>query len=198
MLLATKVIAAGDWNGQAVDTVVLNFDDRRRRRVTMQGTGGTSFLLDLLDTLALRTGDGIELEDGRMVEVIAAPERLAEIKPKDAVHALRLAWHLGNSHLPVQIAAGKLRFRPEPAIMAAMQALGGEIRMIEAAFDPEGGVYLAPSGHAGCCGHHDHAHHDHAHHDHAHHDHAHHDHAHHEGHGCGCDHRPAPGRAPPA
>lgn len=218
MLRATKVIAAGDWKGEAADTVVLEFDDRHRRRVTMEGVGGLSFLLDLIEAVALRTGDGIALEDGRIVEVVGAPERLTEIKPKDAEHALRLAWHLGNRHLPVQIASGKLRIRHDHVIEDMVKGLGGEIRAIEAPFDPEGGAYLQAAhkhehthDHAGCCGghhHHDHGH-DHKHaHDHAHdhagccgHDHGHkheHDHApagehahkheHKHGEGCGCGH----------
>lgn len=216
MLRATKVIAAGDWKGEAADTVVLEFDDRHRRRVTMEGVGGTSFLLDLIEAVALRTGDGIALEDGRIVEVVGAPERLTEIKPKDAEHALRLAWHLGNRHLPVQIGAGKLRIRHDHVIEDMVKGLGGEVRAIEAPFDPEGGAYLQAThkhehthDHAGCCGghhHHDHAHdhghvhkHDHDHagccgHDHGHkHEHKHaraeeHKHEHKHGEGCGCGH----------
>lgn len=183
MLRATRVIAAGDWKGEPADTVVLDFDDRHRRRVTMQGVGGLSFLLDLIEAVALRTGDAIALEDGRIVEVVGAPETLTEIKPKDAEHALRLAWHLGNRHLPVQIASGKLRIRHDHVIEEMVQGLGGEIRAIQAPFDPEGGAYLQAAhkhehhAHGGCCGH-DHGHlHDHGHHDHKHaHDHAH-DHA---------------------
>lgn len=195
MLRATKVIAAGDWKGIAVDTVVLDFDDRHRRRVTMQGVGGVSFLLDLLETVALRTGDAVELEDGRLVEVVGAPETLSEIKAESPEHALRLAWHLGNRHLPVQIAGGKLRIRHDHVIEEMVKGLGGAVRAIQAPFDPEGGAYLQASHthehhhHDGCCGH-DHAHHDHKH-EHKHgesccgHDHSH-DHKHEHKHGDGC------------
>jgi urease accessory protein len=197
MLRATKVIAAGDWKGQAVDTVVLDFDDRHRRRVTMQGVGGTSFLLDLLDTVALRTGDAVELEDGRLVEVVGAPENLSEIKAESPEHALRLAWHLGNRHLPVQIAGGKLRIRHDHVIEEMVKGLGGAVRAIQAPFDPEGGAYLQAAHkhehhhHDGCCGH-DHGHKHEHNHKHEHgascgHDHSHdHGHKHEHKHGEGC------------
>lgn len=210
MLRATEVIAKGDWKGDPADTVVLDFDDRHRRRVMMQGSNGTHFLLDLAEAVALRSGDAVRLEDGRLVEIVGAAEPLAEIRAGNPEHLLRLAWHLGNRHLAVQIANGRLRIRRDHVIEAMVEGLGGTVRPVEAAFDPEGGAYLQAShahhdhahhdhdhdhghGHDGCCGH-DHAQdhhrkHDH-HHGHAdHHGHAvHHEHAHGESCGCGHDH----------
>jgi urease accessory protein len=111
MIRAETVIAKGDWAGLPADTVVLDYDDRHRRRIAMEGVGGLGFLLDLPEAMALRSGDAIRLADGRLVEVVGAPEPLAEIRADNAEHLLRLAWHLGNRHLPVQIANGKLRIR---------------------------------------------------------------------------------------
>ncbi|WP_284176777.1 urease accessory protein UreE [Rhabdaerophilum sp. SD176] len=186
MIRAETVIARGDWTGTPADTVVLDYDDRHRRRITMEGVGGLSFLLDLPEAIALRSGDAIRLADGRLVEVVGAPEPLAEIRAENAEHLLRLAWHLGNRHLPVQIANGKLRIRRDHVIEAMVEGLGGKVRSIEAAFDPEGGAYLQANR-----AHHDHGHHGHGHH---HHDHGHQDHGHDHGHthahgeGCGCGH----------
>jgi len=190
MIRATEVIARGDWRGDPADTVVLDFDDRHRRRLAMEGVGGLNFLLDLPEAVALRTGDALKLEDGRLVEILGASEPLAEIRAESPEHLLRLAWHLGNRHLPVQVAGQKLRIRRDHVIEAMVQGLGGQVRAVEAAFDPEGGAY-AQAMHAHHHGH-DH-HHDHGphHHDHHHHDHSHahaHDHAHGEGCGCGHDH----------
>jgi len=166
MLRATEVIAKGDWRGEAVDTVVLDFDDRHRRRISMQGIGGLAFLLDLAETTALRSGDGLKLEDGRIIEVLGASEPLIEIRAQSPEQLLRLAWHLGNRHLAVQVAEGRLRIRRDHVIEAMVLGLGGTLRPIEAAFDPEGGAY-AEAKHAH---NHDHGHkHGHAHHDHAHH-----------------------------
>lgn len=175
MIRAETVIAKGDWTGTPADTVVLDYDDRHRRRIAMEGVGGLGFLLDLPEAIALRSGDAIRLDDGRLVEVVGAPEPLVEIRAEGADHLLRLAWHLGNRHLPVQIANGRLRIRRDHVIEAMIEGLGGKLRPIEAAFDPEGGAYLQ-----GSHSHHDHAHHDHGHHGHAHHGHDHHGHAHHD------------------
>jgi urease accessory protein len=188
MIRATEVIAKGDWQGDPADSVVLDFDDRHRRRISMDTVGGLSFLLDLPDAIALRSGDAARLEDGRLIEIIGAAEALAEIRADGPDHLLRLAWHLGNRHLPVQIVAGRLRIRRDHVIEAMVEGLGGKVRPVEAAFDPEGGAYLQAHH-----DHHDHKHHahDHGHHDHAH-DHAHsphkHEHAHGESCGCGHDH----------
>jgi urease accessory protein len=87
----------------------------------------------------------------------------------------RLAWHLGDRHVPVQIMERKLRLKRDESIEALLQSLGAKVVAIEAPFEPEGGAYeVAAGGHH----HHDHDHHhghDHHHHDH---DHHHHDHKH--------------------
>lgn len=165
---ATGVKAAGSWRERAADSVVLDFDDRHRRRMAMRGTRGLSFLLDLPEALALRGGDALVLEDGRLIEVVAAPEPLLEIRCNDPQHLVRVAWHLGNRHLPTQIMGRSLRIRRDHVIADMAKGLGARVIEIEAPFDPEGGAY-AGGGH----GHHDHEHghghgHDHHHHDHAH------------------------------
>src|SRR5689334_24790773 len=185
MIRATQVLGQHRWTQAAADTVVLDFDDRHRRRMAMTGTRGLEFLLDLENAIALRGGDALVLEDGRLIEVVAAAEPLLEIRGTDPLHLVRVAWHLGNRHLPTQIMPKGLRIRRDHVIEAMVKGLGARIIEIEAPFDPEGGAYAEPAhdhhGHE----HDDHAGHDHAHgaHDHAHHDHghAHHDHdAHHE------------------
>src|SRR6202521_2525303 len=103
MIRATQVKGQHRWTQAAADTVVLDFDDRHRRRMAMTGTRGLEFLLDLENAVALRGGDALVLEDGRLVEVVAAPEPLAEIRGSDPQHLVRLAWHLGNRPLPTQI-----------------------------------------------------------------------------------------------
>ncbi|MBB1091453.1 urease accessory protein UreE [Rhodopseudomonas palustris] len=175
MIRAGKVHGRYHWKEPAADTVVLDFDDRHRRRMAMTGTRGLSFLLDLEHAVALRGGDALVLDDGRLVEVVAAPEPLLEIRGRDPLHLVRLAWHLGNRHLPTQIMAKALRIRRDHVIAEMVAGLGGKAIEIEAPFDPEGGAYAPAHDGAG----HHHGHHDHAHHDHDHHGHAGHDHAHH-------------------
>jgi urease accessory protein len=189
MIRATQVRCPHRWSEAPADTVVLDFDDRHRRRMAMTGTRGLEFLLDLENAVALRGGDALVLEDGRLIEVVAAPEPLAEIRGADPQHLVRVAWHLGNRHLPTQIMPKGLRIRRDHVIEAMVRGLGARVIEIEAPFDPEGGAY-AGGGHAHApeSDPHQHAGHDHSSHDHSHHhdDHHHHDehcdHDHHHGH----------------
>src|SRR5713101_7129823 len=179
MIRATQVRAHHHWIEAPADTVVLDFDDRHRRRMAMRGTHGLEFLLDLENATVLRGGDALVLDDNRLVEVVAAPEPLAEIRGNDPQHLVRVAWHLGNRHLPTQIMAKGLRIRRDHVIEAMVKGLGARVVEIEAPFDPEGGAYA----HAA----HDHASHDHDHGDHHHHHDDHHGDHHHQ-HDEHCDH----------
>jgi urease accessory protein len=191
MLRSDKVIPAGHWSGAPADTVVLDFDARYRRRVTMTGVAGLEFLLDLEEAAMLRGGDGLRLEDGRVVEVVAEPEPLAEIRAADPLAMTRIAWHLGNRHLLTEMLPKALRIRRDPVIEAMAAGLGARVIALEAPFNPEGGAYVQAESGAKT---HDHGHphvHDHgasiehAHRHDLHHDHAHHDHD--DDHGA-CDH----------
>src|SRR5262245_40408027 len=103
MIRATTIALAGSWTGVPADRVVLDHDRRRKRRVAVTATGGTVFLLDLPKSSVVRHGDAYVLEDGRRVEIVAADEPLAEIVAADSAAQVRVAWHLGNRHLPTQI-----------------------------------------------------------------------------------------------
>src|SRR3982074_367758 len=176
MIRATQVRKQHRWTEAPADTVVLDFDDRHRRRMAMTGTRGLEFLLDLENAMALRGGDALVLDDNRLIEVVAAPEPLVEIRGADPQHLVRGAWHLGNRHLPTQIVAKGLRIRRDHVIEAMVKGLGARVLEIEAPFDPEGGAYAGgghphaeadPHGHAAHDRHHhgDHHHHDDHHHD---------------------------------
>src|SRR5262249_2811134 len=127
MLRADRVIPAGHWSGTPADTVVLDFDERYRRRVSMTGVRGLEFLLDLPEATMLRGGDGLRLEDGRTVEVVAEPEPLAEIRAADPLALARVAWHLGNRHLPTELLPKALRIRRDAVIEAMIQGLGARV-----------------------------------------------------------------------
>ena len=188
MIRANFISARGAWQAKPADTVVLDFEERHRRRVAMTGVRGLEFLLDLPEAMVLRHGDALVLEDGRLVEVVAAPEPLAEIRIGEPRDLARMAWHLGNRHLPVQILANRIRIRRDPVIEDMARKLGGKIALIEGPFEPEGGAYApepepAPEPahvHGPGCGHDHHDHHDHHGHDHAAHDHKAHDHSGHD------------------
>ncbi len=172
---ATTVHRAGTWpEAEARDAVLVDFDDRYRRRKLYTGQGGLAFLLDLPEATVLHDGDGLALATGGFVRVKAAPEPLVEITAKDHEHFARLAWHLGNRHLPTQIAGDRLLIRDDHVIVHMLEGLGATLRKVSAPFDPEGGAYGEHNYHQG------HHHHHHGDHDHHHdHDHEHCDHHHH-------------------
>jgi urease accessory protein len=142
---ANAVKTAATWSGNVADTVVLDYDDRHRRRATMKGTRGMSFLLDLPEAASLRNGDALVLDDGQLVEVVAAPELLFEVRGDDPHHLVRIAWHLGNRHVPTQILKKALRIRRDHVLNEMLRGLGARVVEIEAPFDPEGGAYTTPT-----------------------------------------------------
>jgi urease accessory protein len=128
----------------------------------------------------------LRLEDGRLVEVLAEPEPLAEIRAADPLALTRIAWHLGNRHLLTEMLPKALRIRRDPVIEAMAEGLGARVIALEAPFNPEGGAYVKAEPGAEP---HDHAHgHDHGHDHHRGHAHDHHEHAHHDHDHAGCHH----------
>ncbi|WP_434054615.1 MAG: urease accessory protein UreE [Roseibium sp.] len=164
MIRVQKIRPAGSWQGDPADRITLDLDDRYRRRAVLSGENGLTILLDEPSAVHLRHADGLELEDGRIVEVVAEPEDLVEIEADNTAHLVRIAWHLGNRHLPTQLMGATLRIRRDHVIEDMVAKLGGRLTPLQAPFDPEGGAY----GHGRTHGH-DHGHsHDHHHHGHSH------------------------------
>jgi urease accessory protein len=128
-------------SGPFIDEVVLDYDDRHRRRVMMRGEAGTRFLLDLADAADMRDGDGLVLTSGLLVRVRAADEALIEISCADPCRLARIAWHIGNRHLAAEIGAGTIRVRADHVIADMARRLGGAVRPLCAAFNPERGAY---------------------------------------------------------
>ncbi|HEX6001841.1 MAG TPA: urease accessory protein UreE [Hyphomicrobiaceae bacterium] len=150
MLRATEIVRAGLWNATPVDVVRLDYDRRTRRRIALRAVGGLEFLLDLAKTPVLLAGDGLKLEDGRVVAVEAARERLLEIGCADERALARIAWHLGNRHLATEIGARVVYIREDHVIADMARGLGAAVHSVERPFNPEGGAYGqgAVRGHA--------------------------------------------------
>jgi urease accessory protein len=138
---AISVKTASTWSGVPADSVVLDYDGRQRRRISMRGRTGLSFLLDLPHRIQLQGGDALVLEDGRLIQVVAASEPLIEIHCANALQTARIAWHLGNRHVPTQLWGTALRIRRDHVIADMAKQLGADVIEIEAPFDPEGGAY---------------------------------------------------------
>ena len=139
---ATRVVPAGGWDASATaDTLTLDYHDRHRRRRRYTGERGLAVLLDLPEAAVLRDGDGLALEGGGYVLVRAAPEPLVEVTAASPAQLARLAWHLGNRHLPTRVEAGRLLIRDDHVIVEMLRGLGADVRRVSEPFDPEGGAY---------------------------------------------------------
>jgi urease accessory protein len=154
---ATQVLPHDHAAGAAADSVLLDFDGRHRRRMLLTTESGAELLLDLAEAVALADGDLLVTEDGRQIRVVAQPEALMEVSAADPARLVRLAWHVGNRHLPTEIAGSTLYLRHDHVIAAMLEQLGATVRFVDRPFNPEGGAY----GHGRTHGHdHEHHHHD--------------------------------------
>jgi urease accessory protein len=157
---ATHVLTGDETSGAVHDKVKLDFDGRHRRRMTLRTESGEELLLDLAETIALADGDRLVTEDGRQIGIVASPEKLMEVSAADPVRLARLAWHIGNRHLPTEIAGAILYLRHDHVIASMLERLGATVRFVDRPFNPEGGAY----GHGRTHGHDHHDDHDHGHH----------------------------------
>ena len=161
----------------------LPFDSRQKSRLRATLVSGEEVGLMLPRGEILRGGDLVTASDGRVIEIVAEPEKVLHIETKDLA---RVAYHLGNRHVPVQVGDGFLRITEDHVLEEMVKKLGAAVTHLEAPFEPEAGAYAGghhqhdEMGHGGKI--HDH-HHDHEHvhdghcgHDHHHHHHHPHDH----------------------
>jgi urease accessory protein len=144
-----RVVAIKQPGSFAVsDRVVLDADERQRRRIVLTGEKGTRLLLDFAKPMILRDGDGLVLEDGSVVQVAGRVELLVEVSATAPADVVRLAWHIGNRHTDIQFTDQSFRIRRDHVLEEMLKGLGATTREVEAPFDPEP---AAPHGH-----HHDH------------------------------------------
>jgi len=143
----------------ATDRVALVYDERKRSRLKTTLASGAGAGIFLTRGEHLHGGDKLLAEDGgSVVEIVAAREKLIEAVADAPLLFARIAYHLGNRHVPVQIIAeadgGRLRFQADHVLAEMVRGLGGKTAEIEAPFEPESGAYGKSAGHQ----HHDHAH----------------------------------------
>ena len=139
------------------DTLLLTHDQRSSPRGELVGLRGVAVELALDGALSLRTDDCLVLEDGRLIEIVAKPEPLLDVRADNPSALARLAWLLGDQHIAVEVSARRLRVRRAAATETLLRAQGAKIVAIDAPFEPEGGAYAA-SVHAHAHGHHRHGH----------------------------------------
>jgi urease accessory protein len=98
-------------------------------------------MLDLKEAVLLANGDLLVRDDGELIEIVAAPEKLFEIKPRDRLHLIELAWHLGNRHLAAQIEEDRILILRDHVIRSMLEGLGAEIADVTEPFQPTRGAY---------------------------------------------------------
>jgi len=170
MLSALKYIPSSDvFEGPIIGTVTLDFDSRRRRRLRLTSDQGVDFLLNLAEVTTLRDGGILLLDNGEGIAVQAAAEPVVDVVCDNTAELVRVAWHLGNRHLPTQLLEDRLRIRQDHVIEEMLVILGATPTRVDAPFDPEGGAYghgeTSGHEHSDSAGHaHNHSHgHDHEH-----------------------------------
>ena len=124
-----------------MDGVTLDYDARHRRRYRLRTNGGEDVLLDLAEAVAMADGDGLRLDDNHWLSVQAGQENLIEITADNFEHLTRVAWHLGNRHLPAAISADRILIRPDHVIESMVVGLDASIHPVTEPFQPEYGAY---------------------------------------------------------
>ncbi|BCH32474.1 urease accessory protein UreE [Mesorhizobium sp. L-8-10] len=132
---------AGRHGGEPFDAVTLAHDERHLRRKVLTLRDGQEILVDLPEAIAFHHGDVLVLDDGRMVEILAAEEQLYEIRSDSRLHLMELAWHLGNRHLPTQIEEYRVVILRDHVIKAMLEGLGARVTEIVEPFQPVRGAY---------------------------------------------------------
>jgi urease accessory protein len=140
------------WAGERPADVelVLPFQLRSKSRVRTALTTGEEVGLILERGSILRGGDLLLAEDGRVVVVVAATERVSTVSSSDPLQLLRATYHLGNRHVPLQIGGGWVRYQHDHVLDEMVTGLGLHVHVEDAPFEPEAGAY---GGHSALVGH---------------------------------------------
>jgi urease accessory protein len=158
-------------------TVELDWDVRQKSRFSATDSSGRELGVFLPRGTVVRGGDVLVGEDGSLVRVLAAPQKVLRItactshgSPFDLTRA---AYHLGNGHVPIELRPDHLKIEPDHVLADLLRAMHLIVHEVDEPFEPESGAYAQGHDHG-----HSHAQgHDHTH-----------DHGHHHGHGPGCHH----------
>jgi|SRR5579871_4551220 len=137
-----QVIRKGTFDPTSVvDRTVLDFNRRYRRRAILRTETNQTLALHLEEVTHIRDGDALVLANGSLVLVVAECESLLEITAPNPDMLIRIAWHLGNRHLPIELARGTLHVPADHVIADMVRGLGGLVRHIAEPFDPETAAY---------------------------------------------------------
>jgi urease accessory protein len=147
MIVIEHLAPASDFEKPLSGTLRLRFETRCKSRLRTQLVSGEECGLFLPRGTVLRGGDRLRSNDGRLIDVQAAPERLLQAHASSPEHLARAAYHLGNRHVALQVLDGCLRFGFDAVLGEMVRGLGLTVSEIEAPFEPEAGAYAAHGGH---------------------------------------------------
>lgn len=146
MLNIFEQIAAA---GHVDDYLALPFDRRQKSRLRATLVSGDEVALMLERGTILRGGDCLRAEDGRIVQVLAAPQTVMDVTAATPQALMRAAYHLGNRHVPLQVGDGWLRLERDHVLKDMLLGLGASVSDLEAPFEPEAGAYGGVHHHDG-------------------------------------------------
>lgn len=142
MRRVTKTLINGSWEGGALSSVTLSFQNRYRRKLRMCDDKGMEFFLDLAETTQLFDGDALVLDDGDLICVKAAKEDILEISCETVNQLARIAWHIGNRHIPAQFLDNNtFRILYDHVLESMVVGLGAKTLRRKLPFSPERGAY---------------------------------------------------------
>ena len=142
MLRATSIIRKSAIGGRIpVDSITLDRQARYRRRILLTTDRGHEVMIDLAEATYMAHGDALELDNGTLIKIIAAPEPLLEIHAHGAAELARIAWHIGNRHTPAEIGRDAIFIQPDHVLEEMVTGLGAHVHRVERPFEPEGGAY---------------------------------------------------------
>lgn len=124
----------------------LPIDSRIKSRLKVMLDDGRNAGLFLPRGHILRGGEQLSSECGLVVEVKAAPETVSTVYCEDLLLLTRVAYHLGNRHVPLQVEAGWVRYQHDHVLDEMVEGLGAKVTTEKQPFEPEGGAYGGRSG----------------------------------------------------
>jgi len=155
---STQILSPGPTDKTPLHTIALAHDQRHLRRKLLHLDNDDVVMLDLKEAVMLADGDLLVLDSGDYVRIAAVEETLYDIRPRDPLHLIELAWHLGNRHLPAEIRQDRILILRDPVIKAMLEGLGATVAEVTEPFQPMRGAYHGSGGHSHGHGGHHHAH----------------------------------------
>lgn len=143
-------------SSEVLEQVTLTFHQREKSRLKVVLPTGEEIGLFLPRGTVLKAGDVLTNDKNQKIEIVAANEVVSTITANDPHLLLRIAYHLGNRHVPLQVESNWLRYGHDHVLDEMVTLLGGHVSVEKQPLHPESGAYGGGHSHG-----HEHSHHDH-------------------------------------